>query len=130
MTPPAWRKFRPLDETAGPPRAGRRRDEPAEKLHVPGGTAQRGKGRRQGVGRAGGTPAPRQDRSVANKGAPRWDRLGPDERRVWSARIAASEAHEQGLPTLASPAQHRVVAAVFAKASTTAPADVAAGEPS
>ena len=95
-----------------------------------GATAQRGKGGRHDVGWAGGGPAPRNDGGVGEKGALRWDRLGADERRSWSAQIAAKEARAQGLPTLASPAQHRLVAALFAKASTTAPADVAAGEPS
>ena len=127
MTPPACRT---LDEAARPPRAGRRRDEPAEKLQVPGRTAQRGQGRRQDVVRAGGGPAPRKDGADGEKGAPRWDRLGADERRAWSARIAASEAHEQGLPALASPAQHRAVAAVLARGCTTGPADVAASGPS
>ena len=117
MIPPACRTLRSLDESA-------------EKLQVPGRTAQRGKGRRQDVGRAGGEPALRKDGADGEKGAPRWDRLGADERRAWSAQIAASEAHEQGLPALASPAQHRAVAAVFARACTTGPADVAASGPS
>ena len=78
--------------------------------------AQRGKERQAQAGQEGGSL--------------RWDRLSGDERRSWSARIAAREARAQGLGALASPAQHRVVAAVLVKASTTAPADVAAGEPS
>lgn len=127
MTPPACRT---LDEAARPPRAGRRHDEPAEKLQVPARTARGGKGRRQEVGRAGGGPAPRKDGADGEKGAPRWDRLGAEERRSLSAEIAASEAQEQGLPALASPARHRAVAAVFARACTTGPADVAASGPS
>ena len=129
MIPPACRTLRSLDETARPPRAGRRHDEPAEKLQVPGRTAQRGKGGRRDVGRAEGGPAPRKDGADGEKGVPRWDRLGADERRAWSAQIAASEAHEQGLPALASPAQHRAVAAVLARGCTTGRAGAPAGGP-
>ena len=130
MITPACRTLRSLDETARPPRAGRRHDEPAEKLHVPGRTVQRGKERQAEAGQEGARRASRDDSAGDEGGSLRWDKLGADERRSWSAQIAAKEARAQGLPTLASPAQHRLVAALFAKASTTAPADVAAGEPS
>ena len=102
------------------PRVGRR---PHERIETPvraGGAAHPGKG-----GRAEDGPAFPKDRVVTKKGALRWDRLSADERSSWSARVAANEAHEQGLPVLASPAQHRAVAAVLAKANATG----AAGAP-
>jgi len=119
---PACPLLRSADEAAGPPRAGRQRDEQGEKL-VLGRTAQRGKGGRQAVGWAGGGRAPRKNGVDGEKGAPRWDRLSDGERRSWSAHIAATEALVQGLPALASPAQHRAVAAVLARGCTTGRAD-------
>jgi len=122
----------PSDEVAQLSRARRRRDEGVEKVQIaPGGrTAQRGEGRRRDVGRARRRPGPGKDGAGATTGTPRWDRLGADERRSWSAQIAAREAHGQGLAALASPAQHRAVAAVLARACATSPVDVPAGEPS
>ena len=91
---------------------------------------QRVKQRRQEAGQEGARRAFRDDSAGDEGGSLRWDRLGAEERRAWSAQIAASEAHEQGLPALASPAQHRAVAAVLARGCTTGPADAAAGGPS
>ena len=91
---------------------------------------QRVKERQAKAGQEGARRASRDDSAGDEAGSLRWDRLSGDERRSWSARIAAREARAQGLGALASPAQHRAVAAAFAKASTTGPADVAASEPS
>ena len=91
---------------------------------------QRVKERQAKAGQEGARRAFHYDSAGDEGGSLRWDRLGADERRAWSAQIAASEARAQGLGALASPAQHRAVAAAFAKASTTGPADVAASEPS
>ena len=91
---------------------------------------QRGKQRQAEAGQEGPRRASRDDSAGDEGGSLRWDRLGAEERRAWSAQIAASEAHEQGLPALASPAQHRAVAAVLARGCTTGPADAAAGGPS
>ena len=91
---------------------------------------QRVKERQAKAGQEGARRASRDDSAGDEAGSLRWDRLSGDERRSWSARIAAREARAQGLGALASPAQHRAVAAAFAKASTTGPADVATGEPS
>lgn len=102
------------------PHAGRQRDDKSQTPVRAGGAAHPGKG-----GRAEDGPAFPKDRVVTKKGALRWDRLSADERSSWSARVAANEAHEQGLPVLASPAQHRAVAAVLAKANATG----AAGAP-
>jgi len=104
------------------PRVGRR---PHERIETPvraGGAAHPGKG-----GRAEDGPAFPKDRVVTKKGVLRWDRLSTDERRSWSARVAASEALGQGLPPLASPGQHRAVAAVLARANATNPAGAPAG---
>ena len=47
-------------------------------------------------------------------GGVRWDWLSEKERRAWSSELAAREAREQRLPIVASPAQHRKIAAIFA----------------
>lgn len=64
------------------------------------------------------SPAPATVRATAllPGAAPRWDQLTGEKRRAWSAEIAAKEALAQGLPLVASPEQHRQVAAILVEA--------------
>ena len=49
--------------------------------------------------------------------ARRWDKLSDEERRAWSAEVAKQEALAQDIPLLASPREHRKIAAIMGVAS-------------
>jgi hypothetical protein len=69
----------------------------------------------RGHRRAQGTanPAPTGPIAVPEPPKRRWDQLDDEERRRLSAEIARQEALAQGTPLVATPRQHRLVAAII-----------------